>query len=546
MKTVIIGGVAGGASAAARLRRNDESMEIVLLEKGPYISFANCGLPYRIGEVITQDEDLLLQTPESFNRRFRVDVRVQNEVLSVNPEQKSMQIKNLLSGEIYTETFDSLIISCGAKPIAPPFPGVEFDHVFTLRNIPDTLAIQSFIQNKKPKTATIIGGGYIGIEMAENLYHRGLEVSIVEATDHIIGSIDADMSYDLQNHLRSKGISLHLSARLSEIHDRHVVLEGGKTVQSDFVLLSIGVAPETNFLENSGVTLGKRGEILVDSHLRTNKENIYAIGDAIGVTSFVSKANAIIPLASPANKQGRMVADIICGHEKNYHGTQGTAIAKIFDMTVAVTGESERTLSAAGIDYQKTLTFSNDHASYYPGAMPMFIKLLFDLKGKILGAQITGYEGVDKRIDVIATAIRAGMTVYDLQELELAYAPPFSSAKDPVNMAGYVAENVLHHTTNMFYLSELPEISEQNQFIDVRTESEFELGHIPGSINIPLDNLRECFREIDPSKNIYITCQVGLRGYIAQRILAGKGIKSLNLAGGYRHYQSYLADLNAR
>ena len=441
MKAVIVGGVAGGAGAAARLRRKDETAQIIMLEKGEYISFANCGLPYYVGDVITQREELLLQTPESFNARFQVDVRVNNEVLSVDTGKKTVTVLNHKTGETYTESYDKLVLSPGASPIVPNMEIQHPEHVFTLRNIPDTFKIKDYLNSHNPRTAAVIGGGYIGLEMADNLCRLGLEVSVIEAASHVIASLDEDMSHELQNHLRSKGLDLHLGSMAQRIDRDQVILSDGREIPADMVILSIGVRPETGFLKDSGIALGSRGEILVDEYLQTNVPDVYAVGDAIGVKSFGTGADAIIPLAGPANKQARIVADNLCGAKKAYHGTQGTAIAKVFDMTAAVTGENETTLQRAGIAYRKTFTISPSHAGYYPGGSTMVVKLLYTPEGKVLGAQIVGRDGVDKRMDVLASAIRAGMDVFDLQELELAYAPPFSSAKDPVNMAGYVAGN---------------------------------------------------------------------------------------------------------
>ena len=547
MKVILVGGVAGGAGTAARLRRNDEHAEIIMLEKGPFISYANCGLPYYIGEVIKDKRDLVVQSKEGFAKRFNVDVRVRSEVLSVDTERKSIVIRNGETGETYTESYDKLVLSPGASPIRPKFPGTDKPHVFTLRTIPDTMAIYDFIADRKPLTAAIIGGGFIGVEMAENLHARGLKVSIIEATDHLIGAIDSDMSYDLHNHVRSKGVLLYVNETAKEIADKYVELASGTRVDADLVILSIGVVPETAFLRDSGIALGPRGQILVNDRFETSGPDVYAVGDAIGVLTFTGRESAVIPLASPANKQARLVADLIAGIPRRYNGTQGTAIAKIFDMAVAVTGESEKSLNRLRIPYKKTLTFSNSHAGYYPGGKSMFIKMLFAPDdGKILGAQITGYEMVDKRIDVLATAIRGGMTVYDLEELELAYAPPFSSAKDPVNMAAYAAENILTGKTDPFYIEDLPALPENAYLLDTRTVGEFERGTIPGAVNIPLDSLRDRLFELPSDKDIYVTCQIGLRGYLSEQILRGHGFKARNLAGGYRHYQAREMDREGR
>ncbi len=546
MKAVIVGGVAGGAGAAARLRRKDETAQIIMLEKGEYISFANCGLPYYVGDVITQREELLLQTPESFNARFQVDVRVNNEVLSVDTGKKTVTVLNHKTGETYTESYDKLVLSPGASPIVPNMEIQHPEHVFTLRNIPDTFKIKDYLNSHNPRTAAVIGGGYIGLEMADNLCRLGLEVSVIEAASHVIASLDEDMSHELQNHLRSKGLDLHLGSMAQRIDRDQVILSDGREIPADMVILSIGVRPETGFLKDSGIALGSRGEILVDEYLQTNVPDVYAVGDAIGVKSFGTGADAIIPLAGPANKQARIVADNLCGEKKAYHGTQGTAIAKVFDMTAAVTGENETTLRRAGIAYRKTFTISPSHAGYYPGGSTMVVKLLYTPEGKVLGAQIVGRDGVDKRMDVLASAIRAGMDVFDLQELELAYAPPFSSAKDPVNMAGYVAGNVVEGRMIPFYVEDLASLPENAFLLDVRTPGEFAHGTIPGAVNIPVDVLRQRLSEVPKDKEIHIFCAVGLRGYIAQCILRQNGYKTKNLSGGYRLYAAAKNDLAAQ
>ena len=543
-KVLIVGGVAGGAGTAARLRRNDENARIILFEKGEYISYANCGLPYYIGEVIKEKSDLLLQTKKGFSQRFNVDIRLNNEVLSIDTAAKSITVIDHESGNTYQESYDKLVLSPGASPIRPNLPGSDKPHVFTLRTIPDTLHIREFIEANHPKSAVIIGGGFIGVEMAENLQSQGMEVSIVEAVDHLIGAIDIDMSYDLHNHVRAKGVRLFLNQMAQSISEKEVVLASGLAVKADMVLLSIGVLPETGFIKSSGIALGPRGQIIVNERLETSAPGVYALGDAIGVKTFTGREDAVIPLASPANKQARLVADLICGIPRTYNGTQGTAIAKVFDMTVAVTGESEKSLKRIGMPYLKAYTYSNSHATYYPGAMPMFIKLLFaPSDGKIFGAQITGYEMVDKRIDVIAAAIRGGMTVYDLEELELAYAPPYSSAKDPINMAAYAAENILLKKSSPFYLNDLASLPENALLLDTRTVGEYEHGTIPGAVNIPLDSLRDRLDEIPADKEIYVTCQIGLRGYLAEQILKGHGYSAHNLLGGYRHFDAWQTDL---
>ena len=438
MKTVIVGGVAGGASAAARLRRLDEKAQIIMLEKGEYISFANCGLPYYIGGVITDKEELTLQTPESFKARFNVDVRVKSEAVSIDRKAKTITVNDHATGKTYTESYDKLILSPGARPIVPPIEGTKGDRIFTLRTIPDTYAIKEYVDANSPKSAVVVGGGYIGIEMAENLHSAGVHVTIVEMLDHVIGPLDADMAGDVHNHIRSKGVDLRLQSGVQKIEEGKdglkLTLSDGE-LNTDMVILAVGVRPETELASAAGLAVNKRGAIIVDEGMHTDDPDIFAVGDAVEITDFVTGEKGFVPLAGPANKQGRIAADQICGIDSKYTGTQGTAILKCFDMTVAVTGLSERAAKAAGIDYEKNYTYSASHAGYYPGGVNMTVKLIFEKKtGKVLGAQITGFDGADKRCDVLATAIRAGMTVNDLTNLELCYAPPFSSAKDPVNM----------------------------------------------------------------------------------------------------------------
>jgi len=545
MKVLIVGGVAGGAGAAARLRRNDEHAEIILFEKGQFISFANCGLPYYIGGTITEKEALQLQTPEAFNARFNVDVRVLNEVTSIDSAAKTVSVINHATGETYTESYDKLILSPGASPIRPKFPGIEENKVFTLRNIPDTYAIDEYITNAQPKTAAVIGAGFIGLEMAENLVDRGLKVSVIEAAPHVMAPIDLDMAHAVHNRIRAAGMGLYVGKKSTGFTKNTVELEDGTSIPADMVILSIGVAPETRFLQGSGIELGRRGEIIIDDQMKTSVEDIYALGDAATVKNIVNGNTVVIPLAGPANKQGRLVADVICGKDVHYKGSQGTSIMKLFDMTVACTGEKEESLIAAGIPYHKTYTVSSSHAGYYPGGTQMVVKLIYTDEGKILGAQIVGGEGVDKRIDDLAIAIRFGLSVYDLEEFELAYAPPFSSAKDPVNMAGFVAENVLKGLWKPFFPQDVANIPADAFRLDVRNPEELaENGEIPGFVNIPLNQLRGRIGEVDLSKAIYITCAAGLRGYVASRMLEQHGAKEVyNLSGGYTVYSQYIKDL---
>lgn len=542
MKTVIIGGVAGGASAAARLRRLDESAEIIILERGEYVSFANCGLPYYIGGVITEKGKLTLQTPESFRARFNIDVRVNNEAVKIVPETKTVTVKNLKTGESYTESYDNLILSPGAEPIRPNIEGVDSDIVFTLRNIPDTLKIKQYIENAGPGSAVVIGGGYIGVEMAENLKEAGLDVSIVELSDHLIAPLDFDMAADVHRYIKSKGIKLYLNNGVKAIDGHTVILQNGK-ITADMIVMSVGVRPETALAKECGIRTNQRGSIIVDRHMKTDIENIYAVGDAVEVEDFITKSPAFIPLAGPANKQGRIAADNIAGAYSEYTGTQGSAVLKLFDMTVATTGLNEKSAKSAGIDYDKTYIYSGSHASYYPGANNMSVKALWDKKSlKILGAQIVGFDGVDKRMDVLAAAIRFGAKITDLTELELCYAPPFGSAKDPVNMLGFVAENIITGKIKQFFWHDIESLPQDGSItlLDVRTATEVVRGKIDGFMNIPLDSLRARIGEVPKDKPVYVHCHSGLRSYIACRILSGNGYDCYNLAGGWRLYESVI------
>lgn len=542
MKTVIIGGVAGGASAAARLRRLDESAEIIILERGEYVSFANCGLPYYIGGVITDKNNLTLQTPESFRARFQIDVRVNSEAVKIDPESKTVAVKNLKTGETYQESYDTLILSPGAEPIRPNIDGIDSDFVFTLRNIPDTLKIKAYIEQTNPKSAVVIGGGYIGVEMAENLKEAGLHVSIVELADHLIAPLDFDMAADVHRYIQSKGMELYLNNGVKAIDGHTVVLQNGE-LQADMVILSVGVRPETAIAKACGIGTNSRGSILVDRNMKTNIPSIYAVGDAVEVRDFVSGKPAFIPLAGPANKQGRIAADNIVGIPSEYTGTQGSAVLKLFDMTVATTGLNEKSAKAAGIEYDKTYIYSGSHASYYPDANNMSIKALWDKKTrKLLGAQIVGLDGVDKRMDVLATAIRFGAKITDLTALELCYAPPFGSAKDPVNMLGFVGENVVTGKVKQFFWHDVENLPRDGSvtLLDVRTAAEVSFGKIDGFSNIPLDSLRARIGEIPKNKPVYVHCHSGLRSYIACRILAGRGYDCYNLAGGWRLYESVI------
>lgn len=544
IKVVIVGGVAGGASSAARLRRLDENAEIVLFEKGEHISFANCGLPYYIGEVIKEKDKLLVQTPEAMKKRFRIDVRINSEVTKILPEIKTVEVLNKAENKVYRETYDKLILSPGAEPVKPNLPGIFSNRVFTLRNIPDTDRIKDYVDKMNPRRAVIVGAGFIGLEVAENLHMRGVKVTVVELADHVIGPLDYDMASLVHQHMKANHVELYLKDAVESFEDDdtciRVKLSSGRSLKADMVIMGIGVKPETRLAADAGLKIGKTGGICVNEYMQTSNEDIYAVGDAVEVKDFVSGSEALIPLAGPANKQGRIAANNICGLTEKFEGTQGTSIVKVFDITVAVTGNNERILKRNGIEYEKSFTHSASHAGYYPGAIPMSIKLLFGKKdGKLLGAQIVGYEGVDKRMDVLSTAMRAGMTVFDLEKLELSYAPPYSSAKDPVNLAGYTASNILKKASYIFHWDEVGTIDrDKGLLIDVRTPAEFDLGTIQGAVNIPLDELRDRLDEIPREKEIYIFCQVGLRGYLACRILMQKGYGTVkNLSGGYKTYQ---------
>ena len=548
MKTVIVGGVAGGASAAARLRRLDESAEIVMFERGEYISFANCGLPYYIGGEIVKKSALTLQTPQSFRSRFNVDVRVNSEVTAIDRAAKTVTVNSKERGE-YTESYDKLILSPGAAPIVPNMEGADLDRVFTLRNIPDTIKIKEYVEEEFPGSAVVVGGGYIGVEMAENLKKAGVEVTIVELADHVIAPLDYDMACDVHRLLRENGVTLILQNGVQSIAEEgsklKVTLSSGQ-VETDMVILAVGVRPDTALAKEAGLTLNPRGAIVVDEHMLTSDPDIYAVGDAVEITDFVTGQKGYIPLAGPANKQGRIAADNICGIPSVYKNTQGSSILKVFDMTVATTGVNERTAKAAGLNYDKVYTYSNSHASYYPGSTGMSIKTIYEKgTGRILGAQIVGFDGVDKRCDVLATAIRAGMTASDLCDLELCYAPPFGSAKDPVNFVGYVIENTLSGQVKNFFWDDVASLPRDGSvtLLDVRTDSERANGqYIEGFLHIPVDELRQRAGELDKSKPVYIHCRTGLRSYVACRMLAGMGFDCYNLSGGWRLYESILSE----
>ena len=541
-KIVIIGGVAGGATAATRLRRLNEEDKIVLFEKGEYISFANCGLPYHVGGVIKERENLLLQTVDGMNQQYGLDVRNFSEVLEINPQSKSVTVLNHQTGERYIESYDQLIISTGAKAIVPPIVGIEeADNVFRLRNIPDMDQIKAYIAENQIATATVVGGGFIGLEMMENLVELGIQVQLIEMAPQVMPTIDIEMAQLIHSQMNIHGVNLILNDGLKEFRQngRELLLTSGKTLQTDMTILSIGVLPENTLAKVAGLELGYKGGIKVNQQLQTSQPDIYAIGDAIEVIDLVSGQPTHIPLAWPANRQGRLVADIINGSDAGYFGTQGTAVAKVFELTVASTGNSERLLKQAGIEYETIHIHPNSHAGYYPGASPIALKLLFGIDGKILGAQAIGTEGVEKRIDVIATAMRFGARADQLASIELSYAPPYSSAKDPVNMLGYTADNILSGKVATFQWSQVDELISNNAFLlDVREEFELATGTIESSHHIPLNQLRQRLGELPKDQSIYVYCQVGHRGYNAARILSQAGFDVKNLDGGYKTYKT--------
>lgn len=541
-KIVIIGGVAGGATAATRLRRLNEEDKIVLFEKGEYISFANCGLPYHVGGVIKERENLLLQTVDGMNQQYGLDVRNFSEVLEINPQSKSVTVLNHQTGERYVESYDQLIISTGAKAIVPPIVGIEeADNVFRLRNIPDMDQIKAYIAENQIATATVVGGGFIGLEMMENLVELGIQVQLIEMAPQVMPTIDIEMAQLIHSQMNIHGVNLILNDGLKEFRQngRELLLTSGKTLQTDMTILSIGVLPENTLAKVAGLELGYKGGIKVNQQLQTSQPDIYAIGDAIEVIDLVSGQPTHIPLAWPANRQGRLVADIINGSDAGYFGTQGTAVAKVFELTVASTGNSERLLKQAGIEYETIHIHPNSHAGYYPGASPIALKLLFGIDGKILGAQAIGTEGVEKRIDVIATAMRFGARADQLASIELSYAPPYSSAKDPVNMLGYTADNILSGKVATFQWSQVDELLSNNAFLlDVREEFELATGTIESSHHIPLNQLRQRLGELPKNQPIYVYCQVGHRGYNAARILSQAGFDVKNLDGGYKTYKT--------
>ena len=549
MKVIIIGGVAGGATTAARIRRVDESAEIILLEKGKYISYANCGLPYYIGGVIEEREKLFVQTPEAFSTRFRVDVRTENEVIFIDRKRKTVTVRQS-SEDTYEESYDKLLISTGASPVRPPLPGIDLSGIFTLRNVADTDKIKAYIDSHAPRQAVVVGAGFIGLEMAENLHAQGAKVSIVEMGNQVMAPIDFSMASLVHQHLMDKGVNLYLEQAVASFErdgkGLKVTFKNGQSIAADIVILSIGVRPETNLARAAGLTIGPAGGIAVNDYLQTSDESIYAIGDAIEYRHPITGKPWLNYLAGPANRQGRIAADNILGAKIAYEGSIGTSIAKVFDMTVASTGLPGKRLRVEGIDYMSSTIHPSSHAGYYPDAMPMSIKITFDKQtGRLYGGQIVGYDGVDKRIDELALVIKHEGTIYDLMKVEQAYAPPFSSAKDPVALAGYVAEDIIVGKTNPIYWRELRDIEMENKFLlDVRTPDEFALGTLPGAVNIPLDELRDRLTELPKDRMIYTFCAVGLRGYLAYRILTQHGFEKVrNLSGGLKTYRAATAPI---
>ena len=542
MKVVIVGGVAGGATAATRLRRLDEHAQITVFERSGYISYANCGLPYYIGGVIEDKEELTLQTPESIGKRFRIDMKVHHEVTDINAEKKTVTVHNLDTGKVYEESYDKLILSPGARPVMPNLPGIENEKIFTL-------ILKKYTDEHQPKSAVVVGGGFIGIEVAENLCELGIDVTLVEAADQLMAPFDRDMASFIHAEIRKNGIHLMLDTMVEGFADTDcgidVKLKDTPTLHTDMVVMAIGVVPETTLAKEAGLELGIKSSIVVNDKMETSIPDIYAVGDAVQIKNFVTDTDTLISLAGPANKQGRIVADNICGGNSHYTGGQGSSVIKIFDITAAATGINEKMAKSLGIAADKVILSPMSHAGYYPGGKMMTMKVLFEKESsRILGAQIVGFDGVDKRIDVLATAIRAGMKAYDLAELDLAYAPPYSSAKDPVNMAGYIIENIKNGVVKQWYYEDEEALPRDGSvtLLDTRTPMEYSMGHADGFINIPVDELRERLDELDKSKPVYVICQSGLRSYIASRILMGNGFDAYNFAGGFRFYDAVRND----
>ena len=549
MKVVIVGGVAGGATAAARIRRLDEQAEIFVFERSGYISYANCGLPYYIGGVIENPQQLTLQTPESFFSRFRVHMKVHHEVTAIHPERKTVSVKKLESGEIFEESYDKLLLSPGAKPTQPRLPGVGIDKLFTLRTVEDTFRIKEYINNNHPKSAVLAGGGFISLELAENLRELGMDVTIVQRPKQLMNPFDSDMASFIHSEMRRHGIQLALGHTVEGFAEKEdgveVLLKEEPSLCADMVVLAIGVTPDTHLAREAGLELGIKGSILVNDRMETSISDIYAVGDAVQVKHYVTGQETLISLAGPANRQGRIAADNICGGDSRYPGSQGSSVIKVFDMTAASTGLNETNAKKAGLDVDKVILSPMSHAGYYPGGRLMTMKVVFEKETyRLLGSQIVGYEGVDKRIDVLATAIHTGMKATELKDLDLAYAPPYSSAKDPVNMAGFMIDNLADGILKQFHLEDLASLPHDGSvtLLDARTAGEYRRGHIDGFVNIPVDELRERLGEIEAGKPVYVICQSGLRSYIACRILAGNGFDCYNFSGGFRFYDAVMHD----
>ena len=549
MKVVIVGGVAGGATAAARIRRLNEQAEIVVFERSGYISYANCGLPYYIGDAITDPEELTLQTPESFFSRFRIMMKVLHEVTAIHHDRKTVSVRNLKTGEEFEEGYDKLILSPGVKPTQPKLSGMEANKLFTLRTVEDTFKIKAYINNNHPKSAVIAGGGFIGLELAENLRELGMDVTIVQSQKQLMMPFDSDMAAFIHAEVRKHGVHLALGHKVEGFIEKdggvNVLLSDGTSLHGDIAVLAIGVTPDTHLAKEAGLELGVRGSIVVNDRMETSVPDIYAAGDAVQVKHFVTDEDTLISLAGPANKQGRIIADNICGGDSRYMGSQGSSVIKVFDLTAASTGINETHAKNAGLNADTVILSPMSHAGYYPGGKVMTMKVVFEKETyRLLGAQIVGYEGVDKRIDVLATAIRAKMTAVELKDLDLAYAPPYSSAKDPVNMAGFMIDNIANGTLKQWHLADLESLPMDGSvtLLDTRTVGEYRLGHIDGFLNIPVDELRERLNEFDRSKPIYVICQSGLRSYIASRILEGNGFATYNFSGGFRFYDTVIND----
>ena len=549
MKVIIVGGVAGGATAAARIRRLDEQAEIVVFERSGYISYANCGLPYYVGDIITDPDELTLQTPESFFRRFRVDMKVRHEVVAIHPEKKAVTVRNLDTDTEFEENYDKLILSPGAKPTQPDMPGVEIENVFTLRTVEDTFRIKDYIKKNHPHSVVLAGGGFISLELAENLKELGMDVTIVQSGKQLMNPFDEDMASFIHNELRRHGVNLVFGQAVIGFtkHDGgvEVVLKDNCSLRADMAVLAIGVTPDTELARSAGLELGLKGSIVVNDKMETSVPDIYAAGDAVQVKNFVTGEDDLIALAGPANKQGRIIADNICGLNSRYNGSQGSSVIKVFDLTAATTGINEKRAAKSGINADSVILSPMSHAGYYPGGKVMTMKVVFEKEtNRLLGAQIIGYDGVDKRIDVIATAIRAGMKATELKELDLAYAPPYSSAKDPVNMAGFIVDNIANSGLKQWHVGDADKLPRDGSvtLLDTRTVGEFSRGHIEGFYNIPVDELRERINEIPEGKPVYVICQSGLRSYIACRILQGYGYDAYNFAGGFRFYDAVIND----